>query len=159
MNKEKKRDIIELSRAYIGIILLAISGILGFSYVHLDFIQPINQTNATLIPELSLDDKIFIIANNVSQNHEYKINKYDCTDFSRELVKQLNTQLNISSYCIFGKLSGEYHGDNWVLHNPLHTWVGINITGEERYVEATAGYIVPRGAMDEYHVIKRGKCL
>lgn len=108
---------------------------------------------------INIFDEISSVADNVSNSHEYKINKYDCTDFSRDLVKELNRTWNVSAYCVFGIIKGEFAGNGYKLFNPLHTWVGINISGTEYYIEATAGYIVPNNSMNNYKMIKRGICL
>lgn len=89
---------------------------------------------------------------NVS-NHEYIKYKYDCTEFSSELVKQLNNS-NLSAYCVFG-----YFIENQSIYH-LHTWVELNLNGEILPLEATGGYIIDNLTYNTYYrSLKKGFCV
>lgn len=90
---------------------------------------------------------------NISQNNEYVLHKYDCTQFSADLVKALKI-VNISSYCVFGLVrDGEYV-------NALHTWVEVIIDNKTYPYEATGGYFIDNQTYSmDYKILKRGFCL
>lgn len=118
----------------------------------------INFSNAT-IPELTIAEKLTIIAQNISSSHEYIRNVYDCTQFSRDLVRELKNQ-NITSYCV-----GSYM-KNWTDENKtqwkqklLHTWVEAQVNGTIYPIEATRGYIIDENIYKrDYVITERGVC-
>ena len=134
--------------------------ILSFGLMWLFIFQFITFTTIQVIetPEDTIMSKIERIALNVSSSQEYKVNKYDCTEFSLELVKRLK-DINVSAYCIFGVLKGDYEIGSKTLHNPLHSWVGVDINNETYFIEATGGYIVADDELEKYKVVKKGVCL
>jgi len=96
--------------------------------------------------------KIEQIADNVSRSHIYQKVVYDCSEFSQELVNQLQKE-NYSAYCVSGFLLG-----NNTLN--LHTWVEVQVQNETIPVEATGGFVISYGYyfLNYYQVIK-GYCL
>jgi hypothetical protein len=109
--------------------------------------SPINSTEVLL-------EKISDIAFANTLNKTFKLNYYDCTQFSQDLVIELN-KTNISSYCIFGRIStGKYtYG--------LHTWLGVIIEGTEYYFDAVGGFRISPEIWEswDYKILTRGKCL
>jgi hypothetical protein len=93
------------------------------------------------------------IALNVSQSHEYELNVFDCTDFSKELIKRL-TAWNYKADCIAG------FNDN-ADYKP-HTWVEVELNGEYIQIEATTGEVIISQDKDStfegYRIWKRGLC-
>jgi hypothetical protein len=88
------------------------------------------------------------IAFNVSSSHEYVRGKYDCKQFSSELVKQLKSQ-NISAYCVYG------------LYNKTasHVWVRTIIENQTYDIEATSGFIIDNETYSKnYKELKKGFC-
>ena len=96
------------------------------------------------------------IALDVADSHTYsktypKI--YDCTDFSKELIKQLNKS-GYQSKCLFGYYKGK----------GLHTWVLVNINYDGLFIqlpiESTSGELI--GYDDyilNYRKISEGRCV
>lgn len=109
--------------------------------------SPINSTEVLL-------EKISDIAFANTLNKTFKLNYYDCTQYSQDLVIELNKS-NISSYCIFGRIStGKYtYG--------LHSWVGVIIEGTEYYFDAVGGFRISPEIWEswDYKILTRGKCL
>jgi hypothetical protein len=98
-------------------------------------------------------NSISAIAKNVSESHEYQEVSYDCTQFSEELVRQLKAQLNLSAYCVVGKV--ELFNGTWGGHD----WVEININGDIIPIEATSGEIILLDYNKRYKPLYRGLCL
>lgn len=93
--------------------------------------------------ELSKVEKIEQIAQAVYNEREYKLNVYDCTQFSDRLRRELN-QVGINAYCQAGWYSKEY---------TPHTWVEINDPELGIIeVEATAGIIVDKETFKREYV-------
>lgn len=105
---------------------------------------------STLIKDRDLNKSIIElikdIADNVS-NHEYKLNEYDCTQFSEELVSRLK-KIGIKSECI----SGYYN------YSIPHTWVKVYVNNSEIYIEATGGYIIEDREYKNYETKWEGLC-
>jgi hypothetical protein len=139
--------------------------ILGFVLYYIHSSQTPVQTNNIIYINQSCEDKNTIldkiqeVAYNNANAREYVLWKYDCTDFSKDLVKELNKTLNISAYCVFGETiprEGYY----------LHTWVEVNLSGRIIPIEATNGEVLinETGYYDDYYkenykILKRGLCL
>jgi len=109
--------------------------------------SPINMTEALL-------ENISDIAFANSLNKTYKLHVYDCTDFSRDLVIELNKS-GINAYCIFGRIKK----DRW--HYTLHSWTGVVIEEKEYYFDAIGGFRISPEIWEywDYRIISRGKCL
>jgi|SRR3989339_139125 len=98
------------------------------------------------------------IAIKVSQEEEYQLKSYDCTNFSEELVKRLKTK-GYNAYCRFGELRA-----NGLINK--HTWVEINATDKGMgiiEIESTRGYLLSQEQYDaEYFYYPRryndGEC-
>ena len=75
-------------------------------------------------------------AREVADSREYKLNVFDCTDFSKKLVKELKKE-KIKSQCS----AGYYLKETDYL---AHTWVSVFIDYLRIEVEATGGYIIPK---------------
>lgn len=104
-------------------------------------------------------EKIERIATNVS-NHNYIRGKYDCTQFSKELVKQLKAE-NITAYCV-GTYMKNWEDENKTqlsIKRSLHTWVEVEYNHTIIPIEATGGYIIPADVyLKDYVVTERGVC-
>lgn len=112
--------------------------------------ERLNQTIITL--DITAEQLLNTTARKVADSHEYKLHKFDCTDFSEELVGRLN-HLGFDAYCVFGRAKH--------LNYPFHTWTEVNINGTLIQIESTTGEIVNQQIYEEnYRIIKRGgKCL
>ena len=74
------------------------------------------------------------VAMQVANAHEYKLHKFDCTDFSKELKSKLKER-GFDAYCVFGLLKDADY--------PLHTWVEVKINDYNFiWIEATNGEII-----------------
>lgn len=92
------------------------------------------------------------IAPMVATEHEYVLGRYDCTQFSEELVKRINSY-NISSYCVAGYIQTDDY------RKLSHTWVEINDTDLGIIeIEATNGQIIDNDTFETYHIIRRRLC-
>ena len=94
--------------------------------------------------------KIREIAEEVADSHEYELHVYDCTEFSKELVRRLREE-DIKARCSAGLLlDAEY---------TKHTWVSVFIGEKRLEVEATSGYIIhPEEYKMRYRKIWEGRC-
>jgi hypothetical protein len=112
----------------------------------ISLVSSIDSTKLTLIEDT---------ANIVSNAHEYILNKYDCTDFSRDL-KNILIKSNIKAQCVFGT----YRSDDTIYHFKLHTWVEVNDKDLGLfYIESTGGYIIPNEVFKEhYKIVTKGWC-
>lgn len=91
------------------------------------------------------------IAYNNSKNGEYEFGVYDCTEFSKDLIKKLDLA-GISAYCVWGNLDG-----NLTLN---HTWVEIDINGEIIPIEAVHGKVIPQKEYEKrYKIFAKGVCV
>jgi hypothetical protein len=70
------------------------------------------------------------IAENNSNEHEYVLNKYDCTEFSKQLIVRLKDAGYNAKFC---EGYSDFNGQK-----SLHNWIKI----ESVYVEATSGKII-----------------
>lgn len=117
----------------------------------------IDQTRVNLTFNDNEDHKAWIyntieeLAINVSEGHVYKLHRFDCTDFSRELRRRL-VEKGIKARCNFGTLKDASY--------PLHTWVVVSVGNLEIPVESTGGYIIdPEEYNDIYKTLKNNACL
>lgn len=115
----------------------------------------INQLNRTIIQMDIQDNHEELIkeiieeeAFKVFSSHEYKIHKFDCTDFSKELASNLRNK-GFNAYCVFGILKGASY--------PLHTWVEVKIYDSFIWVESTNGEIVEEENKDNYKLLSKTK--
>jgi transglutaminase-like putative cysteine protease len=117
----------------------------------------IKDSNASYKPSINQLDyetgyyKLQVIeqsATKIYEATEYVIHVYDCTEFSRDLVKELRAN-NISARCVFGA----YQEDRY--HRYWHTWVEVYDKDFDNkfYVEATGGYIIPEDEFKEHYEI------
>lgn len=95
------------------------------------------------------------IASNVSDSNTYVLNVYDCTDFSKELVKRLH-EINISSKCLRGYIR-ESKDTNIIAY---HNWVEVNDSEVGVLeIEATNGQIIDNETYtNKYNVLSRTVC-
>lgn len=93
---------------------------------------------------------IEMLAETNSASHEYKLHVYDCTQFSKNLVKELKAN-GYKAQCTAG------HTPNW--DYPDHTWVSVWI-GEQRFeIEATSGYFISEeDYKNDYVKVWENKC-
>ncbi len=100
------------------------------------------------------------IAKEVANKTEYKLNVYDCTEFSRDLIKELNN-LEIESYCVYGNYYElTDHGNYVTKKTSKHTWVAVDYQNKIFYIEATKGEIIDHDNFDtNYKILSKGKCL
>lgn len=114
----------------------------------------ITYANITFIPSPeTIEDKISLIAENVSDSHDYIKEVYDCTQFSQELAKRLRNELGLNAYCV-GTIYINNSG-SWL----RHTWVEVKINNTIIPVEATKGYIIPSDVYSsQYKIFETGSC-
>lgn len=152
MNKEKWIRVIKFN------LIIILFETLLFIYLALFvfevMITPI-KANVLLMDKHGIEtfNSISAIAKNVSESHEYQLMTYDCTQFSEELVKQLKKQLNLSAYCVTGKVAlidGTWGG---------HDWVEINLNGDIIPIDATSGEIIIFDYSSRYKILYKGVCL
>jgi hypothetical protein len=93
----------------------------------------------------TIEDNITSIAEDFFNNHTYILYKYDCTQFSRDLVKLLKKE-KLDAYCISG-FTWVRNENNTIIKKSFHTWVEVNTSNKLIEVEATGGYIISE---DEY---------
>jgi hypothetical protein len=102
--------------------------------------------NAKAINETQINNLAF----EISMAKNYTKDVYDCTQYAREMNRQLRKE-NYKSYCVFGKMYGEYHN-----------WVVIREKGKDTFIEATQGndigIINPEFYKQGYIELRRGKC-
>jgi len=84
------------------------------------------------------------VARRVSESHEYKLDYFDCTDFSKKLVRELRKE-KIKAQCSAGYYLGE-------TNYPEHTWVSVFVGDLRIEVEATGGYIIKDEDYESYEV-------
>ncbi len=90
------------------------------------------------------------ISKEVANSYEYELHKFDCTDFSKELVRRLKKQ-GFNAYCVYGT----YTPSNYT----PHTWVEVDV-GNIIQIESTQGYIIPQEDFEEhYTILIKGECL
>jgi len=157
MKDHYKMDKIEV---FLLVILIASLSILVLNTLSIKASYSFSQIDQTKI-NISFNDnevhKAFIynliedLAINVSDSHIYQLHKFDCTDFSKELLVRLKEK-GIKARCNFGKLKGAKY--------PLHTWVVVLVGDIEIPVEATGGYLIhPITYNEKYKIIKKNACL
>lgn len=121
-----------------------------------------NETNETVVVQAR--DDISIIeeaAFNVSESCDYKRGSCDCTDYSREAVRQLE-ELGYNATCVFGIYYNKYFIENDTYNDAYaHTWVRVyDINNKTIHIESIGGYIIPE---EEYKAdfLERvlGKCI
>jgi len=116
-----------------------------------------SQYIGTPIP--TIEDIISQIAQNVSDSHKYIRDKYDCTQFSQELVKRLQA-INLTAYCV-GTAMYHWEDENKTKFDRylLHTWVEVSYNGTIIPIEATQGYIIDNETYyKDYKITERGMC-
>lgn len=84
-----------------------------------------------------------------AQSHDYKLHVYDCTQFSKELVRQLK-ELGYKAQCTAG--------NNWNFDYTNHTWVSVWIDNIRYEIEATSGKILNKDDYSTYEVKWENKC-
>jgi hypothetical protein len=102
--------------------------------------------------------ELFEMIKNISianaNSHEYILWKYDCTDFSKQLIKDLKI-INISAYCMYGDLD-----KSLTTKGIAHTWVQFQINNKTYNVEATNGELISDYDFNEsYRVFGKGVCV
>ena len=89
-----------------------------------------------------------ILEDNANER-EYKLHYYDCTQFSSNLVKKLKKQ-GFNAFCV----AGFYEPSDY----PNHTWVIVEIEGEEYPIESTRGYFIDAKDYTNYTLNRRNYC-
>lgn len=133
----------------IGIIISFIINIIGILILFHFFVTPTYIQENNVIRSCDIFQQIQDIATNVS-NHSYKFGYYDCSQFSRELVNQLNNS-GISAYCV----TGFYKKDNGFYAG--HVWVEVIIDGKIYPIEATNGMVLSDDEIYEEYYKKEWK--
>jgi len=149
---EQKALILILVGLLVGLVVYELPTIKAFKFPE----KSINITtvNATIevprhvdyyidIDKMILEDKlqqIYDIAYLNAQEHEYKLQVYDCTQFSESLVKKLRN-LGYKAQCTAGF--------NYESDYPPHTWVSFWIDNTRYEIEATNGEFIPQEYFDE----------
>jgi hypothetical protein len=105
----------------------------------------IHETCEEQIDNITIFDKIEKIAENVSLSHKYILHQFDCSDFSKALIVELNKS-NISAYCIYSI----YKGQSFY---PFHTFVAIDINNITYFVESTQGYFMDNATINSYKIL------
>lgn len=153
---DKDNKLINLT-FYICMLVFNISISLIVTYIFISNSQPTYIQENNIIKETceqNITREIELIARNVSQSTEYKLNRYDCTQFSRDLVRNLS-KINVSAYCVFGYIKNPNK-----INVQGHTFVGLNISGKEIFIESTGGYYISEKEFNEtYKILNRGYCL
>jgi hypothetical protein len=113
----------------------------------LNISKEINETQILL-------NKVLDIAYNVSSSHKYILNKFDCTQFSQTLIKELR-KINVNAYCVMGyyKVNPE---ENYGNSLSAHTWIEANIDNMIIPIEATDGQFIDD--YSQYKIIARRIC-
>lgn len=96
--------------------------------------------------EFSDIQKIEQIAQTIAKSHKYKLNVFDCTDFTKSLVGNL-TKSGYDARCIMG----------YKKQNPkqvFHAWTEVNLSGEIIWIESTTGEIVTEENKPYYKPLK-----
>jgi hypothetical protein len=137
--------------------ILLFAGIIFIFLIYIGLLSwafPSKQEYASLYvyPDYYVDTSILEdISWNVSNSNIYS-EQYDCTQFSRELVKQLRAD-NYSARCIYGA----YYNGSQIFS---HTWVEVKIGTEIIPIEAVRGYIIGKGEYyAHYQTAFKGFCL
>lgn len=106
-------------------------------------------------------ENISKIIRNVSNSHEYRRGIWDCTDYSREDVRQLK-EAGYNATCIFGIYYNRYFINNDTYKDSYaHNWVDVYLDNETIHLEVTNGMNV--GIIEDYEAnyLPRvyGKCI
>jgi hypothetical protein len=144
-----------MARKFIKNFLIYFFGTLAFLIISLTLAFGLINIIAHDLIKASYGDNITLtleqLALNIS-NHRYIENKYDCSEFSRDLVKQLRGN-NISAYCVNG-----FYKESYLDFDP-HTWIEANINGTIIPVEATFGEVIDKANYSEHYIIlSKGYC-
>ena len=146
MKKSEWKNLLKFYYKFMTIVAIAL-----LLFFLLYFFLPTYTCQANVGNETLLVWQIEQTAQNVSRSHEYIQNKFDCTEFSQELVKQLQKQ-NISAYCVWGM----YEDEDGIVS---HLWVESLINNQTIPVEATGGFIIPQQIYKKYYtILKKGIC-
>ncbi len=136
----------------LGVVIFAL--LVGF-YANVQTNREYNKVNYVLkIPTKQINplEEVERIAYTVAHEREYQYQVYDCTSFSRTLVRRL-TEKGYNATCVYG-----YYIENSVWH-PLHDWVLLYLDNKEYPIEATGGYFIDENTYNErYRIIKIGVC-
>jgi len=136
--------------------LLCFSAImlLGVYILLLCYAFPVKEKYASqyVSPDYYVDTSMLEdIAWNVSNSNIYS-KQYDCTQFSRELVRQLKAR-NYSAYCVVGA----YYNNGTIGE---HTWVEVKMGNETIPIEAVGGFVIGQGDYyAHYQSAIKGFCL
>lgn len=144
-----------------GLIYSLVIGIIIFLGMFYFTKTPIQENNIVYLQE---GEDIYKIINeviiNVSDKHIFKRGIYDCSDFSKDVVKELKSK-GINGYCVSGYMN-PYKVKPTILDKlkKLHTWVEVDINGEIMGIESTGGYMIPKEIYQiSYIPHKKGYCL
>jgi hypothetical protein len=113
------------------------------------------QENPDMIPDYIISEtykiqlELMPILEQNTNEHTYELHVYDCTQFSENLVKKLKN-LGFKAYCMAGRV------ENFEYKN--HTWVIVEINGEEFPIEATSGYFIDTEEYKNYEVYYKNYC-
>lgn len=146
--REKTKRFLE--GAFISTIVSLLSFTIAFQILfHPTYIQ--NNNIVYLQENESIENILENIAINVSSSHEYKIGWYDCTQFSRQYIKEVG-KLGIKAYCVTG-----YYNDSF--SEGRHTWVEVLISNKTYTIDPTNGFLARGEELKFYTVYKKGFCL
>ena len=100
-----------------------------------------------------IESKILSQAEIISNARPYILNRYDCSQFSRDLSLALRKQ-GMNAYCRFG-----YYYEEGRRTPLFHTWVEVKNSNELIEVEATGGYIIDKEDYKKhYFALAKGVC-
>lgn len=150
--------IIKIIKNFIFISLLCFGLGIIFFFV---FLLPSMKTEISIQKyQTNMSSILINSAIKIADNHTYILGKYDCSQFSRDLVIDLKNK-GINAYCVTGyvNLKNESMSFFQKLING-HTWVEVNIEGDIIGIEATSGFIIPSNIYNERYISQlKGYCL
>jgi len=118
---------------------------LGFNFIekpkfHLSYFET---------SEYQIKQELLPVLEENANEREYELHVYDCTDFSKSLVKKL-TKLGFKAKCMAGSVSHFEYKD--------HTWVIVEIEGKEYPIESTGGYFINSEEYKNYTIYWEDYC-
>ena len=89
------------------------------------------------------------IALEVSLEKDYELHVYDCTQFSKKLIRELRKE-GFKARCTAGS--------NFDFEYSDHTWVSVFLNDTRIEVEATGGYIIDEEDFESYEIKWEDRC-
>lgn len=111
--------------------------------------------NISIAPEVCADNKILLLADNISSSYNYIDNYFTCINFSREYSEAL-TEENIKNRIVHTQIKNNCkthayvevkRGENWI---PIEPITGSIITGREIGDYFPYMYVYPDGTRDQF---------